>query len=186
MTFSRFATARLSSSFSVAATTRRLSGGVATTGPSCQRVPSASVDVDEALLETASRVLAHVCVLRSLTASAAAARMLVVEIHDTAERHGIASGGAIGVTGALVDLLCQPCEREIARTLGRARHIFSDRELLDGAASMLAATSWHLAQLLDLDPLVVVDEAVRDMAPVETRRRAVMRRSDCRRHHALL
>jgi hypothetical protein len=166
----------------VIGTSQRLVRGALTGGVRCQNGFTPPADVERLLLEAAANVLTQLRVLRSLVASAFEARELVVTVHETAESHRIASMGAIGVTGVLADLLCRPCERELAETLVRARAVYTDDELLNGAASMLAATSSLLGERLGLDPAVVVDEVAEHVASASNSWGPARRRNVCRRH----
>lgn len=162
-------------------TTRRLAWGDQHPGDRCQRVFAPPVDVEFLLLEAASYVLTQLRVLRSLVESPADARTLVTDIHERAEHHGIAPLGAIGVTGVLAELLCEPSERELAVTLAQARGMYADDELLDGAASMLAATSTILGDRLGLDATEVLDEVVRHRGSSSSRAASGRRQTGCRR-----
>ncbi len=148
----------------------------------CSRSPRSAVDrveVDAVLLTTAAGVLTQLRVLGEVGRHTDGLDRIVVDILTTAQTHAIAPIGAIGVTCMLADLLRQPDEVEIATTLVRARNAFSDNELLDGAAAMCAATSWHLGDRLDIDPLVVIEE-VFSAGPQQ-----VPTRSRCRDHRPL-
>lgn len=126
----------------------------------CGRGPRRPLDVDRLLLETATDVLRQLRVLRSVVDADVDAPTLVIEVHETAERHQLAPAGAVGVTALLAELLCDPDEYELAMTLLRARDAYADDELLDGAASMLAAVAEVLGHHLGLDAETVLDEAV--------------------------
>jgi len=178
VTNSRAATRHVAPS-TVVEISHRLTCGLPFGSTRCDRVP-APVDVERLLLETASIVLAQLRVLRSLVGSTREAHELVIRIQETAGAHGIAPAGAIGATGVLADMLCQPCEPALAEALVRMRDAFTDEELINGAASLLAATSAHLADRLELDPTTIVEEVARQLATGSAE--ATHRRPMCRRH----
>lgn len=138
----------------------------------CTRTSAPPVDLDAELLDAAAGVLTQLRVLGALAQRGADTGTMVRDIYATAEHHDIAPVGAIGVTGVLADLLREPSERHLAGALRHAHDAFTDAELVNGAAAMFAATSWHLADQLGLDPLDVVDEVTRrPVRPPSTRRR---------------
>ncbi len=177
---SRFATHHRTHSPDVVDLARQLLGAAPHERSRCSRsLPRPDrTDVDELLLDTAAGVLAQLRVLGELCRVPADRDRVVVEIYATAETHEVAPIGAIGVTCMLAELLQEPCEIELASTLVRARNAFSDQELLDGAAAMCAATSWHLGDRLGIDPLDVIGEVYSQRD--ESLGTALHR---CRKHH---
>jgi hypothetical protein len=130
-------------------------------------------DVEHALLKCASVVLGELGIVQQLCRSGAHHPRMIAGIVDLANSFGISSPAAIGVSGALVDQLRDPDEFELARLIATARSTIDDRDLVAGAAALLAAATSYLADLMSEAPTTVHDEIHRSAAPRRRRARRV-------------
>lgn len=126
-------------------------------------------DVEQALLTCASVVLGELGIMQQLCRSGAHHPRMIAGIVDLANSFEISSPAAIGVSGSLVDLMRDPDELALARLIATARRATDDRDLVAGAAALLAAAPSYLADLMSEPPTTVHDEIHR--AATHRRRR---------------
>lgn len=135
------------------------------------------IDVDLALVESAVSVFTQLGLLQQWFRTGGEHPRVITGIVDLAESYGIASSEAIGVTGALAGALRDADESQIGHLLAMAHRRLSDRDLVAGAAALLAATTSYVADALAEPPLAVHDEIHR---PASTRRQGdAGRNSQC-------
>lgn len=101
-----------------------------------------SADVERCLVETAAITLAYLQVIGELHRGHDDTGILVIGIVGHAESLGIASPGAIGVSGVVVDVLLSGGDPvELAHVLDAAHRTFDAEDLVGGAAALLVATT---------------------------------------------
>jgi len=111
----------------------------------------AGSDIDEILLDTASRISVKLRVIRRLSLTRADAQSAVEHVIGWSNGLGVCSPGAIGVSAMLAEQVGNQNELQLATTLNAARSSFSEDDLLNGAAALGAACSVLLADRLALD-----------------------------------
>ncbi len=112
-------------------------------------------DPTEPLVQAGWFVLQQLRVALGFARSVGDAGRIVRDVLERARRFGGASPEAIGAAAALVDHVRCDDSIALARDIMAARAVLGDRQILAGAAALIAAFSTEIAVTLDLDPLDV-------------------------------
>lgn len=113
------------------------------------------VDVAGALVDAAAENARRLALASRLWLGAGDSAARLASILRAAVGLDVASSGAIGVASAMVGALASRDEEDVARTLGRARTVLADDDLISGSAALMLAIGREIAHSLALDPVVV-------------------------------